>query len=445
MSARPAAHRWEVLGESSDPVPGDPYEVAALGKKLRKTAESIQKQADSIKALSSVENWKSKAATEFREAAEGAEGRLRKAFKRYDAAADALGTEVREGVCSREYASELHRAQQAADKALTEAEGADSDRQSAEKALEGDLPDKDKGRKEDDKEAAEGAVRAAKRALEGAKAVRDGAARAAAEAIEYAIDNDGLKDGFWDKFKEVVNEISNWAGQIASWLGVAALLLSWVPILGQVLAVLATVVTVVSLLSNITKLAMGEGSWADVALDVVGLATVGVGRAAALGAKAGINGTKALAHSRLFQQGVKAAAKAGARYPARAALQFANKKAPGAVLGPGKQALIDAIPKKGWPGLKNIKDGFSPAGMGKDLAGVLKGGFKADARSLGDANVVESLRGLKDLGSVGLQNPAIRSAMLNTAGQSAVWAGSTATSMAAGPGNVWGHWYDDLK
>jgi hypothetical protein len=115
------------------------------------------------------------------------------------------------------------------------------------------------------------------------------------------------------------------------------------------------------------------------------------------------------------------------------------------MLGPGKQALIDAIPQKGWPGLKNIKEGFSPAGMGKDLAGVFKNGFKVDARSLGDANVVDSLKGLKELGSVGFQNPEIRSAMLNTAGQTAVWAGSTATSMAVGPGNTWGHWYDDFK
>lgn len=45
MSARPASHRWEVVGESSDPVPGDPEDVARLGRELRRTADAIEKQA----------------------------------------------------------------------------------------------------------------------------------------------------------------------------------------------------------------------------------------------------------------------------------------------------------------------------------------------------------------------------------------------------------------
>jgi hypothetical protein len=88
---RPRADEWSAIGEASDPVPGDPEEVAKLGRDLRKTADSIKKQADEIKALSGVDAWKSKAADEFRKEAEEAEGKLRKAFKRYDAAADALG------------------------------------------------------------------------------------------------------------------------------------------------------------------------------------------------------------------------------------------------------------------------------------------------------------------------------------------------------------------
>ncbi|MFD4262918.1 hypothetical protein ACFWR9_36225, partial [Streptomyces sp. NPDC058534] len=82
---RPRTDEWAVIGESEDPIPGDPEEVARLGRDLRKTAESIKKQAEEIKALSSIEAWKSKAAEEFRGQAEEAEGKLRKAYKRYDA------------------------------------------------------------------------------------------------------------------------------------------------------------------------------------------------------------------------------------------------------------------------------------------------------------------------------------------------------------------------
>lgn len=71
---RPRADEWAVIGEPGDPIPGDPEEIARLGKDLRKTAESIKKQAEEIKALSSVEAWKSKAAKEFREQAEEAGG-----------------------------------------------------------------------------------------------------------------------------------------------------------------------------------------------------------------------------------------------------------------------------------------------------------------------------------------------------------------------------------
>lgn len=174
---RPANHRWAVLDESSDPVPGDPEEVAKLGRQLRKTAEAIEKEAREIKELASVENWKGKAATEFRSAAEGAGDKLRKAFKRYDEAADALGTRVVDGVCSTEFASELHRAQQMADKALRDAEAADADIGAAQKSLDGqpdDTPEDDPDTKKykEQKENAASALTSAREALHTAKEVR---------------------------------------------------------------------------------------------------------------------------------------------------------------------------------------------------------------------------------------------------------------------------------
>ncbi|MFG2678235.1 putative T7SS-secreted protein [Streptomyces sp. NPDC048392] len=185
--------------------------IPKLGRQLRKTAEAIEKEAREIKELASVENWKGKTATEFRSAAEGAGDKLRKAFKRYDEAAEALGTRVVDGVCSTEFASELHRAQQMADKALRDAEAADDERGAAQRSLDGqpdDTPkdDPDTKKYKEQKENASSALSSAKDALQTAKEVRDAAARRAADAIHDVIENDGLKDGWKDKFKDWVHE-----------------------------------------------------------------------------------------------------------------------------------------------------------------------------------------------------------------------------------------------
>lgn len=144
MSPRP--RDWEPLHDG-DPIPGDPYEVARLGKQLRKMADEIDKQAENIKALASVESWDSDAGRAFHEIADGASGRLKRSFERYDEAAKALGTKVVDGGGeSSEYASELHRAQLIADKALQKYRDAETDVKGATgdlKQYEGTLPSRD--------------------------------------------------------------------------------------------------------------------------------------------------------------------------------------------------------------------------------------------------------------------------------------------------------------
>ncbi|MFQ6200221.1 Scr1 family TA system antitoxin-like transcriptional regulator, partial [Streptomyces sp. NPDC000405] len=126
---------WEPLHDG-DPIPGDPYEVARLGKELRGMADEIEKQAGNIRALASVEGWDSDAGRAFHEIADGTSGRLKRAFDRYDEAARALGTKVVDGGESKEYASELHRAQKVADKALSDFRAAEGDHRTALSGLE---------------------------------------------------------------------------------------------------------------------------------------------------------------------------------------------------------------------------------------------------------------------------------------------------------------------
>ncbi|MFI9728038.1 hypothetical protein [Streptomyces sp. NPDC052092] len=460
MTARPAAHRWAVLDESADPVPGDPETVARLGRTLRRTAEAIDKEAREIEALASVDSWKGKTATEFRGEAEGASGKLRKAFKRYDEAAQALGTQVREGVCSNEYASELHRAQQMADQALRDAEAADEDLGTARRALDG-LPDDDPDRKRHtaQRKAATSALSSAKKALEAAKGIRDRAAQAAADAIHDVIENDGLKDGWKDKFKNWVHdnagwlkEISKWAGRIALWAGVAALALGWIPVIGQAIAVVANAValaaSVVALATDLVLALGGEGSWKSVILDAVGVATFGLGRAAMAGAKGVAAGSKALARSNLYKNAVRSGMKTNKAW------NLANRGAQGSVRGKDAARAMATMPKGKLPNWNNIKEGFSPTAMYRDTVDGVKSvrnafsreGWReglsgmAAPRSAGtlDPDLARAAAGLDGIAPAAREFPAVSSALNNFTGQTNVWAGATATGVTAGAEGAYG-------
>ncbi|MGW1062941.1 putative T7SS-secreted protein [Streptomyces aureus] len=390
---RPRADEWQVIGEPSDPIPGDPEEVAGLGRDLRRTAEAIQKQAKEIKALSSVESWKSKAADEFRKEAEEAEGKLRKAFKRYDAAADALGEKVVEGGPSKEYASELHRAQTMADKALRAAQDAHDDHESSSGAIDKlpkDTADDDPDRKKLEKrrEAAASAMDQAKKDLDAAKGIRDVAAKRARDAIRSAIDHDGLKDGTWDKFKDWVHdhagsitEVLNYLGWVATVCGTLSLMVGWIPIIGQALAgvlgSIALFATIISLVGHVMLALAGEGSWFDVALDVVGIATMGIGRGAIAGAKGAMQGAKGVARSAAFRRAMEnVVAKRGSaafRRAEQAAWKQANRLSGGALRGKKGAEAVAGAPKGWFPGLGRMGEAFNPRSIGKEMAEGFKG------------------------------------------------------------------------
>jgi hypothetical protein len=447
---RPRAEEWGVIGEPTDPIPGDPEEVAKLGRNLRKTAETIKKQANEIKALASVDEWKSKTAEEFRKDAEEAEGKLCKAFKRYDAAADALGEKVIDGGCSDQYASELHRAQTMADKALRDARDADDESNASSAAIHklpksvgADDPDRKKLEKRQD--AASLALERAKRDLEAAKEVRDAAAKRARDAIRHAIDNDGLKDGAWDKFKDWVNDNSGWmekvlevSGWVATICGTLALMVGWIPIVGQVLAgVLGTIAlaaTLVSLVGHTLLALAGKGSWFDVALDVVGIATLGIGRGALAGAKGASVAAKSLGRS----------ASARALREVNKAWKKANQESGGALRGKAAAEAIAKAPKGWFPGAQRMADAFNPKLILKDSVDsfkAVKDLRPSNLRQLRQADSWAGVRpGLNDPGVTSLQrsldqmsdglraDSAVKSAVDVFETQTRIWAGSTAVA-----------------
>ncbi|WP_432093753.1 putative T7SS-secreted protein [Streptomyces sp. bgisy100] len=473
MTARPPVHEWEVLGESSDPVPGDPYTVAALGKKLRATADSLKRQADEIKAVGSVEAWKSKAADEFRGEAEEAEGKLRKAFKRYDVAAKAMGTEVKEGVEThpKEFASELDRAQKLAAKALKDAQEADTEHKSSTKALDGqpkDTPDDDpdskklKGRQE----AAETKLSDARKTLQDAKDIRDAAEKAACEAIGAAISDDGLEDGTWDKFKDwvhdnadLISKIADIAGWVATICGTLSLLVGWIPIIGQALAAvlgtIALLATMVSLVTHLMLALAGEGSWFDVAMDVVGLATFGIGRGAMAGAKAAASGTKSLARSsivrkemaKIGEKGLKRGSKAFNKAQ-QAAFKAGNRGSDDALRGKAGAEAMQNTPKGWFPGKSALREAMSPKAIAKESWDSIKGlkAFKdapdlvrsstrgeawaGAAPKIGDSGIDDLARGVDRIDDAAKMDDAVKAGIKGFDTQTRIWAGSTGFASA---------------
>ncbi|MFG2734095.1 hypothetical protein N0X72_09625 [Streptomyces carpaticus] len=415
MSRSSAGGDWSLVGESSDPVPGDPEEVATLGRELRQMADAIQQQAGEIEALASVENWNSPTAEEFRDKADGVSDRLRKAFDRYDTAARALGTEVKdygEDFEHSEYASELHRAQLKADRALSEAEDADQDLRNATNALDAldddvEDDDPDKTRLEGNQETAENALSSARTLVETAKQIHEDAANAAAGAIREVINNDGMKDSGWDKFRYYLDKVAAVAGVLAAVIGVIALVIGIFVTGGALLAVLGWIafgLTAISFANNAIKLANGEGSWLDLTLDAIGLVTFGIGSVAARGLKPAAQGALATAR-RAF---TPIARRTG---NVRQWMQNAGINSPsGAALG---QAIRN-MPSRMFPSLP------MPASIPRALS------WAPNAEIRGLTNT------LAHMGPDVIANPAVRAAVQNFNSQSISWVTSTLAGTGAG-------------
>ncbi|MER7178302.1 hypothetical protein ABT404_02200 [Streptomyces hyaluromycini] len=269
--------------------PGDPYEVARLGKRISDTAKLIEEQAGKLNNLVDGNGWDSDAGREFTKKTGDTVKLLSQSHQRYAAAGAALGSSVPyEPIADQvreNWATALNHAQNRVRSALKKAAAADADSSNYQKQIDqhpsGDDNHQDKQKLKRQKEASDGELDAAKRELRAALDYRDTQAGYAAKAIRDAIDHDGLKDPkhhWWDNWKDWVADIGHWAGVAAAVLGVLALALSWVPVLGEVLGALALIASVVALVCDTVSALDGKGTWLDVAIDAIGVLSFGAGR-----------------------------------------------------------------------------------------------------------------------------------------------------------------------
>ncbi|MGA2831244.1 MAG: hypothetical protein ABSF03_34625, partial [Streptosporangiaceae bacterium] len=243
------------------------------------------------------------------------------------------------------------------------------------------------------------------------------------------------------------------AGWVATIAGTLALAVGWIPIVGQVLAAvlgtIALIASVVTLLADTLLMIGGKDSWLDVALDVVAVASFGLGRAAT----GALKDSALLARGTAESEGFKAV--------------VSDFMSGDAWLKGGEQGLDDLLPgawakiredvgevAKGdleaaqlhapgaWPQWGGILRGFHPVSILKDGFGDI-GELKlsnwaqlGDAATwkgarvfLGDPEIHEALAGVGKLGDLATLD-SVRGFVANVASNHTMWRYVTVPAVA---------------
>ncbi len=304
MSSRPVD--WSAVGWDRDPTPGDPDAVAELAARFRRTAEAVETAAQGLRNIRDADSYKGEAGEELRKRTRDLADAVRGVRKRYEEAAEALDA----------YHPQQYAAQRMADQALRNAESAQSQQVTAANAM-ALYPEPLAGVPEDPqvtayRSSAQRAGQEAVAAIERARAevqraheFQNAAGNAAAAKLKDAITGKRLNDSVRDNLvgntvgqlsTGFLKTVAKWADRIAAVAGVIALAANVIPIIGQAVAVIAGAVaglaSLASLISHAILWARGEEDWKGTAFAVVGLLTLGAGRAAKASGKVAVQATR---------------------------------------------------------------------------------------------------------------------------------------------------------
>jgi len=272
---------WSPLA-GSDPVPGDPYEVGRMGRHYTDVADAIERAASKLRQLAGGDDGQeSDAVDELDDSCQQVADDISKAHERYAGVGAALTA----------YAPELEQAQADSLAALTAAQQADRDHTAATTRQNDAQSPGETSAAQSDLDASTKALGDARTQLQDAIDRRDRAARTAIDAIKNVQDSGDLNDSWWDNWgHKIVEAIQKIASTVAMVAGILALCVGWIPIIGQALAgilgTIALVASAISLVCNIALAATGYGSWWQVGLDAIAVATFGVGRVLTTAARA---------------------------------------------------------------------------------------------------------------------------------------------------------------
>lgn len=280
---------WTPLGRSGDPIPGDPDAVDAGGRAYVSVADAIASAARALRSMDT-DGDDSLATDELIRNATDVAHDIERAEKRYRETGLALIA----------YAPELDEAQSDSATALERARSAQEDADAAradqlrhlrlaDGAEDPDVEDhrRDAARAAGDLEDAQDALASAHRLLNDAIDRRDEGADAAIRRIQDITDGDDLNDSWWDDWgKDLLSAITDIAGWVSTIAGILALCVSWIPVVGQVLAgallIVAGVAAVINAIGNVVLASTGDRSWGEAIVSIAGavLSVVGLGAVA---------------------------------------------------------------------------------------------------------------------------------------------------------------------
>lgn len=340
---------WSAAGFGSDPIPGDPDTVRHGGHSYLDIARTIDTTVRGLRTLD-LESTVSEAIDALGETARTVADDIAKAEARYRATGNALVS----------YAAALADAQDASVTALQRAQSAQdaaSDAQTERRrylhlsesaadpadALRYETLADDAGR---DARHASGTANAAHQDILDAARRRDVAAQSARDEIENTTSGDQLGDSWWDDWgKDVLSVITDVAGTIAGIAGILALVVSWIPVIGQALAaallLVAGIAAVINAIGNIVLASTGDRSWGEAIISIIGAALSVVGIGGALRAVTGLSRGAFAAAGRSMASGARSAASRVATGASR-------------VRNLGARARINALARQqsGWNGEK---------------------------------------------------------------------------------------------
>jgi hypothetical protein len=272
---RPIGAAWRPLGLDEDPTPGDPQRVTDEVGHLNSVATTILNQISALQKIAGGggDQLIGEYADKIRESASDLVGTLQTVHDRYTKVASALGG----------WESDLVTAQAMSLKALNEAEVPYQQLQ----LLNGptiSAPSTSTPTPQQQEAAAhtaavgkaQGQLNDAITDLHNAVQFRDDQASHWASKINAASD-DSLRDSWWDSFKDFIGKWSWLIKDICTVLEVVGAILAIIALfVSGAWLLVAFIVTAVALLGRTLLAATGNGSWLDVIMDAVALATLGI-------------------------------------------------------------------------------------------------------------------------------------------------------------------------
>jgi hypothetical protein len=272
---RPPGYQWQPLGYDTDPVPGDTEAIAAQVWYLRSVARTMQDQVSQLKKIASNDTEVGQHANKIRSAASSLATSLQTLETRYTNVSAQLDGWI----------DPLEQAQKTSLQALDEAEVPYAKLKQTVVLPAGSNLTAQQQQEitnyHNSMTQAQDALNAAKALLSQAISMRDTAASSIANTINNEC-NDSLRDhwslsGWISDHVDLLKELASILQDVVAVLAVLCLLIPGV----NVLILLAMLATAALLVIHTMLADTGNGSWIDVAIDVVGLLTLGVGLGAA--------------------------------------------------------------------------------------------------------------------------------------------------------------------